>query len=102
VTYYTLRLCASRGAYEAIPENPRTLDLAVVKARLQASGIPVIDARVMLIAQMECEVTFGRDGRVLIKSQNPGQAERLFASLKSLLEPDGAPRPGPTPAPLKG
>ena len=102
MTYYTLRLCASRGAYEAIPENPRTLDLAVVKARLEASGIAVIDARVMLIAQMESEVTFGRDGRVLIKSQDPVQAGRLFDSLKGLLEPPTAPRPAAERAVAKG
>lgn len=93
MTYHTLRLCASRGAFEAIPDPPRRLDLTQLKAQLEASGIPVVDARVMLIARMESEVTFGRDGRVLIKSQDPVAAGKLFASLKGLLEPPAAPGP---------
>jgi hypothetical protein len=86
VTYYTLRLCASRGAFEAIPDPPRTVDLKRIRAQLEATGVPVVDARVMLIAQLEREVTFGRDGRVLIKSQDPKEAQRLFDSLRPLLE----------------
>ena len=86
MTYYTLRLCASRGAFEAVPDPPQHVDLRRIRARLEASGVPVVDARVMLIAQLEREVTFGRDGRVLIKSQDPKEAQRLFDSLRSLLE----------------
>jgi hypothetical protein len=86
VTYYTLKLCASRGAFEAVPDPPRPVDLKRIRARLEASGIPVVDARVMLIAQLEREVTFGRDGRVLIKSNDPAEAQRLFDSVRSLLE----------------
>jgi hypothetical protein len=87
VTYYSLRLCANRGAFEAIPDPPAPVDLRRIRARLEASGIPVVDARVMLIAQLEREVTFGRDGRVLIKSKDPAEAQRLFDSLRPLLEP---------------
>lgn len=87
MTYYTLRLCASRGAFEAVPDPPRNVDLKRIRARLEAVGIPVVDARVMLIAQLEREVTFGRDGRVLIKSKDPKEAQRLFDSLQPLLDP---------------
>ena len=93
MTYYTLRLCASRGAFEAVPDPPRTVDLKRIRARLEASGISVVDARVMLIAQLEREVTFGRDGRVLIKSQDPKEAQRLFDSLRPLLEAPTEPSP---------
>jgi hypothetical protein len=93
VTYYTLRLCSSRGAFEAVPDPPRTVDLKRIRARLEASGVPVVDARVMLIAQLEREVTFGRDGRVLIKSQDPKEAQRVFDSLRSLLETPVDPTP---------
>ncbi len=93
MTYYTLKLCASRGAFEAVPDPPRTVDLRRIKARLEASGIPLVDARVMLIAQLEREVTFGRDGRVLIKSQDPKEAQRVFDSVRGLLELPNDPAP---------
>ncbi len=93
MTYHTLRLCSSRGAFEAVPDPPRTVDLRRIRARLEASGISVLDARVMLIAQMEREVTFGRDGRVLIKSQDPKEAQRVLDSLRSLLEAPADPTP---------
>jgi hypothetical protein len=81
VTYETLKLCSGRSAFEAVP-NPRlTLDLAAIRDRLRAEGIEVVDARVMLIAQLEKEVTLGRDGRVLIKSADPKEADVLFQRL---------------------
>ena len=93
MTYYTLRLCSSRGAFEAVPDPSEASTSRRIRARLEAGGISVVDARVMLIAQMEREVTFGRDGRVLIKSQDPEEAQRVFDSLRSLLEAPADPTP---------
>lgn len=89
MTYFTLRLCANRGAFEAVPENPKVVDLRALRARLEQEGIPVVDARVMLIAQMEREVTFGRDGRVLIKSRDSAEAQRIFDTVRPMVEPPG-------------
>ena len=83
--YRRLRLCSNRGGFEAVPEPPRPLDLAWAKARLEAVGIPVLDARVMLIASLGPEVTISRAGRLLFKTQDPEEAERAFARLRSLL-----------------
>jgi len=91
VTFHALQVCASRGAYEAIPTEPMRLDLAGVCTRMQAEGIDVVDARVMLIARLEREVTVGRDGRILIKTNDVAQAERLLAVIERFLElPPGA------------
>jgi hypothetical protein len=86
VTYTTLRLCSGRAAYEAIPHPRLSLDLARIRRRLEAEGVPVIDARVMLIAQLGREVTIARDGRVLIKSSDGSEAERLFARVRRVVE----------------
>ncbi len=82
MTYSELKLCATRSAFEAVP-NPRLkLDLPGVAARIAAEGLPVIDARVMLIAGERHEVTISRDGRVLIKLTDPDAARRVFERVR--------------------
>jgi hypothetical protein len=83
--YYSLRLCAGGGAFEAVPAPRLTLDLRQVKGTLETNGIPVVDARVMLIAQLEREVTLSRDGRVLIKTKDTAEAAAIFDRLRNLL-----------------
>ncbi|MGC2288889.1 MAG: hypothetical protein WA688_03420, partial [Thermoplasmata archaeon] len=84
--YYSLRLCAGGGAFEAVPAPRLALDLRRVKSTLEAHSIPVVDARVMLIAQLEREVTLSRDGRVLIKTKDTSEAEAIFERLRALLD----------------
>lgn len=83
--YQRLRLCSDRGGYEAVATPPNPLDLAEVKAILTAAAIPVIDARVMLIASLESEVTISRGGRLLFKTRDARLAEREFGRLRKLL-----------------
>lgn len=91
--YETLKLCAGRSAFEAVP-NPRlTLDLPAVRSRLESEGIPVVDARVMLIIRLAREVTLGRDGRILIKTSDPREADALFARLDRIAGLTGPPQP---------
>jgi len=84
--YRRLRLCSNRGGYEAIAEPVHPVDLDRAKVRLAAEGIPVIDARVMLIVRLEAEVTVSRAGRLLFKTQDPVLAERTFERLRPILE----------------
>ncbi|HYB78869.1 MAG TPA: hypothetical protein VEG66_03800 [Thermoplasmata archaeon] len=96
--YRRLRLCSNRGGYEAIAEPAHPIDLVGAKARFEAVGIPVIDARVMLIAHLDSEVTISRAGRLLFKTQDPRLAERTFERLRSILElpaMEDAPSAGP-------
>jgi hypothetical protein len=85
VTYHTLRVCASRGSFEAIPEGDTILDLPAVRARFEARGVSVLDCRVMLIAKMEREVTIGRDGRILIKTRDPAEAQRILETVDPIV-----------------
>lgn len=96
MTYSTLKLCSGRAGFEAIPRPKLKLDLRAVAARLRQEGIPVVDARVMLLVRLEHEVTLSQDGRVLIKCPDPSEAGRLFDRLVSLAGlPSGEPEAEP-------
>lgn len=83
--YHSLRLCAGGGAYEAVPDPRLRLDLSECGKRLGEAGVPVVDARVMLIIQLERETTLSRDGRVLIKTRDSTEAAAVFERLRHLL-----------------
>ena len=83
--YTSLKVCSSGGAFEAVPQPRLALDLAEARRRLETARVPVIDARVMLIVRLEREVTLGRDGRVLIKTRDAAEAERVLGRLQELV-----------------
>lgn len=96
MSYSTVRLCSGGGGFEAIPEPKLKLDLAAVRAKLEAEKLSVVDARVMLIVALEREVTISRDGRILIKSRDPEQARRIFEEIRARIGPEleaGTPTP---------
>jgi hypothetical protein len=84
--YRTLRTCSSGGGFEAIPDPPRRIDLARVRTALEKDGIPLVDARVMLIVGSDPEVTISQNGRLLFKTADPAVADRAFARLLPLVE----------------
>ncbi|HEV2449936.1 MAG TPA: hypothetical protein VGU43_05985 [Thermoplasmata archaeon] len=81
MTYSTVRLCAGGGSFEAIPSPKLRLQLGPLAERLRLDGVEVIDARVMLIARLERETTLAQDGRVLVKTQDAAQADRIVRDL---------------------
>jgi hypothetical protein len=83
--YRTLKLCSHGGGYEALPDRPTRLDLPRAREILEAAGLPVIDARVMLIATLPPEVTVSQAGRVLIKTREEPEAAAAFERLAGLL-----------------
>lgn len=87
--YRKLRLCSNNGGYEAIPDPPLRMDLAQARRSLERVGIAVVDARVMLIAALDPEVTISRSGRLLFKTHDPAAAERVFQRLRELLDLPG-------------
>jgi hypothetical protein len=84
MAYRPLRLCSNGGGIEAVPDVPRTLDLVQLRRELEAQGIEVIDARVMLIAATDPEVTISRSGRLLFKTPDETRAAMLFERLRGL------------------
>jgi hypothetical protein len=91
VGYETLKLCSGRSAFESIPSPKLDLDLPSVRSRLEAAGVAVVDARVMLIFRLEHEVTLSRDGRILIKTADPKAADRVFQELDRIARLTTAP-----------
>jgi hypothetical protein len=84
--YYSLRLCAGGGAFEAVPAPRLNLDLRKAASVLESHGVVVVDARVMLIAQLGKEVTLSRDGRVLIKTRDNAEASKIFERVRDYLD----------------
>ncbi len=98
--YRGLRLCRQGGGLEAVPDPPCSVDLGRLRAVLEAAGVPVVDAKVLLIAATDPEVTISRAGRLLFKTSEAERARGLLAwltSLQPLAEPASprgrAPRP---------
>jgi hypothetical protein len=73
LTYSTARLCSGGGAFEAVPRPRVALDLARAKAQLEEGGVPVVDARVLLLVRLRCEATF--------KTRDPAEAEVVLEEL---------------------
>jgi hypothetical protein len=96
VTYSTVRLCSGGGSFEAIPDPKLALDLGRARRTLEADGVGVIDARVMLIARLEKEVTLARDGRILIKTTDPVVADRILRDLCARLSLGYSEAPSPS------
>lgn len=95
--YTTVRLCSGGGGFEAIPQPRTPVDLAAARERLEASGVPVVDARVMLIAKLEREVTISRDGRILVKTRASEEAERVLRDVCTRLSLPFSPSPSGAP-----
>ncbi|HTW76313.1 MAG TPA: hypothetical protein VMG14_00910 [Thermoplasmata archaeon] len=87
--YRRLRVCSNGGGFEAIPSPPVRLDLAKARRLLEAEGVAVVDARVMLIAGTDPEATISLNGRLLFKTRDPHAAERAFERLRALLDLPG-------------
>ncbi len=62
------------------------LDLPRIRADLERAGVAVVDARVMLIASLEPEVTVSRSGRLLFKTADADAAARAFERLRRLTD----------------
>jgi hypothetical protein len=83
--YRRLRVCSSGGGFEAVPSPPVRLNLANARRLLEAEGVAVVDARVMLIAGTDPETTISANGRMLFKTRDARAAERTFEHLRVLL-----------------
>jgi len=90
--YHPLRLCSQGGGFEAVPDPPGALDLFRVRATLEAAGLSVLDARVMLVVTVPPEATISRSGRLLFKTGDERSARAAFERLVGLLDL----RDGPT------
>lgn len=85
--YRQLELCSGGGGFEAVPTRKLYLDLHRIRAALEAAGVAIVDARVVLIASMEVEVTVSRGGRLLFKTRDPETAARAYEAVLPFVDP---------------
>jgi len=79
--YRELRLCSGGAGLEALPTRSVALDLARVREGLEAQGVAIVDARVVLIVSLAVETTISRSGRLLFKTQDLDAARSVLARL---------------------
>ncbi len=68
-----------------MPANDRTLNLSRIREALESQGIPVVDARVLLVADLGVEATISRRGRLLFKTPDERAADEALARLVLLV-----------------
>ncbi|HYB62891.1 MAG TPA: hypothetical protein VEE86_00505 [Thermoplasmata archaeon] len=84
--YRELRLCSGGAGLEALPSRSVVLDLTRVREALELEGVPIIDARVVLIVSLAVETTISRSGRLLFKTRDLDAARSALARLQPLLD----------------
>ncbi len=84
VNLATVRPCKGSSGTEVLPEEELLLDLAECASRLEAAGMDVTDARALLIVRGDPQVTLYPSGRMLVHTDDLGQAkERALSVLTS-------------------
>ncbi len=81
-----VRPCKTSAAYEALPDRQGRLDMARVRAALEAAGFEILlDARIMLLVRGRLECTVYQTGRILMKTQDADAARAAYDELGPLL-----------------
>ena len=79
-----VRRCATRGAFEALPEKPTQLNLDKIKSKYETiADLPIL----ILIKYNNYEVTCYKNGKLIIrkcdvKEEAEKLAERIYAEAK--------------------
>lgn len=84
-----IRKCSTKGAFEALPENNRQLDLNKLRnlAKLKNQIKIIADTPFVIIIQDKFEVSCFKNGKLLIKNCNKKEdAEKQAKKLYKLLE----------------
>lgn len=75
MSYYLLRPCKGKAAFEAIPKINIVVDIKDSIDKLIMKGYDVLDAGVMLVAKKEdLEVTIFPSGKLLVKTSSREKA----------------------------
>ena len=86
MTFYILKVCSSKGAFEAIPKKNIKLDLDAVEMKLIQTGYRIIcNAKVILIIEYQCEVSIFSNGRLLLKTGLENRAKECADTIYELI-----------------
>lgn len=85
MTYYLLKPCRTATAFISTLKRPSRVDLSEAASRLRVVGWKVHDVKVMLIVEDDPELTLYESGKVLVKTDDEGQAraaiDRLYGAI---------------------
>lgn len=85
MTYYLLKPCRTATAFISTLKRPARIDLSDTAQRLRNQGWRVNDVKVMLIVEGDPEVTLYESGKVLVKTDDEGQAratiDRVYTAI---------------------
>lgn len=81
-----VRKCSTKGAFEALPENNKQLDLDKIRANKLKFKI-IADTPFVIIIQDKFEVSCFKNGKLLIKNCNKKEdAEKQAKKIYKILE----------------
>ena len=71
MSFYLLKPCRGKAAFEAVPKEKVQLDMERGKAALESQGYDVTDAHVMLVCTTEnLQVSIYPSGKLLIQTES--------------------------------
>ncbi|UCF08352.1 MAG: hypothetical protein JSW28_01285 [Thermoplasmata archaeon] len=86
MSYYLLRPCKGKAAFEAVPRFEVQIDINSAKVVMKANGYKVVDAGIMLVlAKGEAEVSLYPSGKLLIKAVSGKEASEEANKIYGLL-----------------
>lgn len=83
---FLLRPCRGIAAYASVPKKNLRLDLGRCKSRLEKAGYEVIDAKVMLVAKKDTDVTVYQSGKLLVNTDDKEVARNLVEEIYGILD----------------
>lgn len=86
MSFYLLKPCRGKAAFEAVPEYGIQLDLVRGKSDLEAHGYDVTDAGVMLVCTKEnLQVSIYPSGKLLIQTKSRENALKAANGIYAIL-----------------
>lgn len=85
MTYYLLKPCKTAAGFTSTLKKRTRLNLKDAKGKLEAAGYKVIDVEVMLILEGPAELTLYESGKLMLKTNEKNDAQRVTDSIYDLL-----------------
>lgn len=75
---FTMKLCGTKGAYQIVPEDVESIDLARVGEAIAADGyVPEIQSRLCWTFSGACDMTLYPSGKLMIRTEDVALAEHI-------------------------
>jgi len=85
MTYFLLRPCRTSAGFTSTLKKKTRLDLKEARKKLENAGYTITDVEVMLILEGPADMTLYESGKILLKTNDKGEAQRLVDSIYFLL-----------------